>query len=128
MREFLKKVYAGPPIGELGAHKLKIILIDEIDGLYPQWTHNDKAMREELHGTYQDEHLQNWLFCTTHKPDNFNKILRDACEVTILPKIHEDTNTIEFVVIDERYEGIGDIVIENFTDCYGLYNREEVVV
>ena len=137
MKAFIRKVNAteenGGEIGIKnadGSYKWEniIILVDEIDGLYPQWGHGDKDAQRDLSGAYQDEKLHNQIFCTTHKPDNFNKIMRDAAEVIAVPEFDESEDILYMEFIDDRFRNIGEIIVEPASVLFDCYDREEVVI
>lgn len=127
MKAFLRKIFAAPPDGELGQHKNIIVLIDEIDGLYPQWGHADKEAQHDLSGAYQDEKLHLQVFCSTHKPDNFNKIIRDCCEIITLPELDESEGILYITFLDDRFRAEGGIEIKAPV-LYECYDRDEVVI
>ena len=131
MKAFLRKVFAKPEDGgEMDTNKWDniIILVDEIDGLYPQWTHGEKEARRDLSGVYQDEKMHVQLFCTTHKPDNFNKILRDACEVITIPYYDESSDTLYIEHLDDRFRGDGEMEIHPASVLFDCYDRAERVI
>jgi hypothetical protein len=129
MKAFLRKIFAKPELGgELGQHKNIIILIDEIDGLYPQWGHGDKEAQRDLSGAYQDEKLHLQMFCSTHKFDNFNKIIRDACEIICAPELIESEDRLYTDFYDDRFKGEGEIAICPASVLYECYDRDEVVI
>jgi ATPase family associated with various cellular activities (AAA). len=105
-----------------------IVLIDEIDGLYPQWGHGDKEAQKDLSGAYQDEKMHVQMYCTTHKPNNFNKILRDAAEVIAIPDYDKAEDTIYIKFIDGRYRSVNEMTIHPASAYFGVYRRDEKVI
>jgi hypothetical protein len=129
LRAFIKRVYASPDKGgEMGQWHDLIILFDEIDNEYTHLGHNDKAVREELLGAYQDEKFTNHFFYTLHRPSSVNKIIRDVTEVFMLPKYHPDQDECVLLVIDGRTKAFGELPEPHFSRVFDWYKREEAIV
>ena len=105
-----------------------IVLIDEIDGLYPQWGHGDAEARKDLSGVYQDEKMHVQMYCTTHKPNNFNKIMRDASTVIAIPDLDKFEDTLYVKFIDGRYRTVNEMNIHPASYYFGCYSRDEKVI
>lgn len=131
MKAHIRKVFATPENGGrmiTQEYDNTIILVDEIDGIYPQWGYGDKEARIDLSGAYQDEKMHIQMFCTTHKADNFNKIIRDACEIITLPYLDKSSDTLYVTHLDDRYRNIGEQEFHPASVLYDCYDREERVI
>lgn len=131
MKAQLRRMFAKPEDGgEMATGKWDniIVLIDEIDGLYPQWGHGDAEARKDLSGAYQDEKMHVQMYCTTHKPNNFNKILRDASEVICLPELDKYKDILNVKFIDGRYKIIRYLGVHPASAYFGVYRRDEKVI
>jgi hypothetical protein len=131
MKVFIRKVFASVENGgemSSGEYDNIIILVDEIDGLYPQWGHGDKECQRDLSGVYQDEKMHIQMFCSTHREENYNKIIRDASLIYTKVKLNKATDTLTVHFIDERFRGKSDINFCPASALYPIYEREEKCV
>jgi hypothetical protein len=128
LRAFIKKVYAAPPLGEMGQWRDLIILFDEIDNTYTHLEYNVKAIREELLGAYQDEKFTNHLFYTLHRPSSVNKIIRDVTEVFMLTHYYQENDEVILSIIDGRTHAFGELPEPHFSRVFNWYKREEAIL
>lgn len=90
--------------------KHKIILLDEVDRLFPARFWQDAAQTEALIGLWQDEKLFNYILYTAHRGTSLDIIMRLCTQIEIEPDYDELKDCIDFTV----YNAVDGFV---FDDC-----------
>lgn len=81
-------------------YKHVILLIDEIDRVFPHRFWNKMGQTEALLGLWQDEKLGYIIIGTCHVGKSIDKILRDCAQMIIIAKINYDRTVIALKLID----------------------------
>jgi hypothetical protein len=89
--------------------KHKIIILDEVDRLFPARFWHDKEQTEALIGLWQDVKLFNWIIYTAHKGTGTDIILRECTQVELEPEYDELRDLIDFTV----YNAIDGLVYDD---------------
>lgn len=78
----------------------KLILIDEIDRVFPHRFWNKFQQTEALLGLWQDEKLFNIILGTTHIGKGIDLLLRESMQFEIFTKFDKVRRVVKLVVID----------------------------
>jgi hypothetical protein len=105
----------------------KIILIDEIDSVFPARFWSDKAQTETLLGLWQDVKLFNWVLYTAHLGKAIDKIIRDCTQIVVIPEYVREDDAIYLEIIDGLDLMVFGDVIYPASAVFPLYDRWEVV-
>lgn len=107
--------------------KHRIILIDEIDSVFPARFWSDKEQTEALLGLWQDVKLFNWVLYTAHLGKAIDKIIRDCTQVVVIPEYVREDDTVYLEVIDGLDLEVFEDAIYPASDVFKFYDRWEVV-
>lgn len=107
----------------------KIIVMDEIEGIFPARAFKDKLQTSDLNGLWQMTKMEHWLLFTCHKGTVIDKIIRDCTQISVEPEYDEETDILRMDIINgvDNEEGI---VREVFpaSEVMPLYDRFAPVV
>jgi hypothetical protein len=78
----------------------RVILMDEVDRVFPARFFADKGQTETLIGLWQDEKLFNYIFYTCHPGTSVDKIIRDSTQRWVYPKLDKAADILRYDVID----------------------------
>jgi hypothetical protein len=81
-------------------YKHHIILIDEIDSVFPHRFWQQKGQTDALLGLWQDVKLFNWVLYTAHLGLGVDKLIRECTQICVLPQFNRSTDSIELEIID----------------------------
>lgn len=109
--------------------KHKIIILDEVDRLFPARMWHDADQTDALIGLWQDEKLFNHIITTSHIGTSTDIILMQCSQIELLPDYHKEWDSIEFTVINDldgevHQDGVDNVSERVFPD----YDRWEVIV
>ena len=110
--------------------KHKIILIDEIDRVFPARFWQQKEQTETLLGLWQDEKLFNWILYTAHLGKAIDKIIRDCTQIVVIPEYSKLDDTIFLTVINGLELTVSSDTIYPVSSLWTpklIYDRWEVV-
>lgn len=104
----------------------RIILVDEIDGLYSHLDWMDKTQQADLKFLWQDFKKMNYMIWTKHRGIGINKIIRDATIAAMKPYMDREHDIMRVAIgnADIEQKFLWTFKPSNF---YDLYNRAEVV-
>lgn len=92
------RAYVGGMVAENQRHK--IILLDEVDRVFPARFFSDKSQTETLIGLWQDEKLFNYVIYTCHPGTSVDKIIRDSTQRWVYPRLDKAGDILRYDVID----------------------------
>lgn len=78
----------------------KLIIIDEIDRVFPHRFWNKFQQTEALLGLWQDEKLFNIILGTTHVGKGIDLLLRESMQFEVFTKFDKIRRVVKLVVID----------------------------
>jgi len=105
----------------------RIILIDEIDRVFPARFWKDREQSEALIGLWQDVKLNNHVIYTAHIGVTVDVMIRSSTRIVVLPEYDKKSDTIELMVFDGRY-GLEDLnLLCDASEWFGEYNRWQIV-
>ena len=108
--------------------KHKVILLDEVDRLFPARFWQDAAQTEALIGLWQDEKLFNYILYTAHRGTSLDIIMRLCTQIEIEPDYDEKNDCIDFTVYNAVDGFVFDDCAENVSKTiFPDYNRWAVV-
>lgn len=107
----------------------KVILIDEIDRVFPGRFFSSPEQIETLVGLWQDEKLFSWIIYTEHSAEaGIDKILRDSAQIIVVPGLDKKRDVLDI-------KGINMIKLCRFkfsarpaSKLYDDYDRWELVL
>ena len=123
----IRKHVAGMVTGE---QRHQVILLDEVDRVFPSRFFADRAQTETLLGLWQDEKLFNWVLYTCHMGKSVDKIIADSTQALIIPEYDREEDVIEWTVIDGLDLTVFDSGVDNVSELWRepkLYDRWAVV-
>jgi hypothetical protein len=100
----------------------KLIVIDEIDRVFPHRFWNKYQQTEALLGLWQDEKLFNIVFGTTHVGKGIDLILRECMQFEIFTKYDKRRRAVKLVVIDNLNRKIIRSSMVNISLVQKLFN------
>lgn len=118
MREFLHKV-----LREGLRHK--IIMMDEIDSIYPSRGFKDKLQTEEILRLNQMTKTENWFLFTRHLGSSIDKYIRDCTNISVEPVYNPVSDTLVLTIldaVDNEDEGI-ERTVDVVSDLFCRYKR-----
>jgi hypothetical protein len=80
--------------------KHRIILIDEIDRVFPHRFWQDQEQTEALLGLWQDEKLFNWIIGTAHLGLGIDKQIRESMQVEVITETGIKGKTVNCIVMN----------------------------
>ena len=102
----------------------KIVMIDEVDGVYPARFWNRGRQTEQLLGMWQDWKLFNWFLMTGHKGNaGVDLIVRATSSVYIEPTYIKGEDTIYLTYYNKREDRFGYDSIKPASAMFPFYNR-----
>lgn len=105
----------------------QIVLIDEIDRVFPARFWKDREQSEVLIGLWQDVKLNNQILYTAHIGVTVDKIIRDSTRIVVLPEYDRESDTIDLMVYDGRY-GLEDLnMLCSASEWFGEYDRWQII-
>lgn len=92
------KAYVTKIVKEHERHKL--IIVDEIDRVFPHRWWNEHGQTAALLGLWQDRKMFSIIFGTCHLGKSVDKIIRDALTYLIVCKIVKSIDAVKMVVVN----------------------------
>jgi len=105
----------------------KIILIDEVDRVFPARFFADKEQTETLIGFWQDEKLFNYILYTAHPGISTDKIIRDSTQMICIPKYVKEKDKVRLTIVNGYKCKVYQKRIENVSLLFPIYDRWQVV-
>lgn len=83
----------------------QLVVIDEINSIFPARLWSDKEQTENLLGLWQDFKMGNQIFYTTHIGVSVDKIIREANMGgrLMFPQYYKDKDMLDVIISDFRY-------------------------
>lgn len=106
----------------------KIILLDEIDRVFPARFFKNDSQTEALIGLWQDEKAFHKILYTTHLGKSTDKIIRDSTQILLIPDYIRELDMIDITVINGDELKVGRKVIRNVSRLFWIYNRWEFIL
>jgi Cdc6-like AAA superfamily ATPase len=107
--------------------KHRIILIDEIDRVFPHRFWQDKVQTEALLGLWQDEKLFNWIIGTAHLGLGIDKQIRESCQIEIISECGIKGKTVDLTVFNALDMDIFGETLENIPLVQRIFYSWEAV-
>lgn len=108
-------------------HRHKILIIDEIDRVFPHRFWNMFQQTETLLGLWQDEKLFNVIIGTAHIGRSVDLLIRESMQIEVFADLDKFTNTVNLVVINALDQEIYDDCMFNARLVQDLFNSWEPV-
>ncbi len=118
LREFIKKT------AKEGLRH-QIILIDEVDSVFPHRFFTSNEQTETLLGFWQDEKLFNWIFYTNHLTLGCDIIIRKSTQISVIPNYTIKDDLLHLKIINSLHMRVFDRVIPNVSRFFDYYDRWE---
>jgi hypothetical protein len=109
-------------------YRHKIIIIDEIDRVFPHRFWNKFGQTEALLGLWQDEKLFNIILGTTHIGKGTDLLIRESMQIEVFTEIDKPRDIVNLVVIDSLNQEIFDDVMYNARFVQRLFNSWDPVI
>lgn len=93
MRQFIRDLFKYE-------YRHKIVMVDEIDAMYPSRAFADKLQIDEVLKLNQMTKTENWFMFTRHLGSAIDKIIRDCTNVSVSPLYNPVEDKIELEVLD----------------------------
>jgi len=105
----------------------RVVLIDEIDRVFPHRLWADKRQVLDLTGIWQDEKLFNFILWTAHMGDPVDKIVREATQISVIPDYQRDLDRVVLGVVNVYDLETHEEVIEPASAIFPFYDRWAMV-
>ena len=106
----------------------KVVLIDEVDGVYPARFWNRGRQTEQLLGMWQDFKLFNWFLMTGHIGNaGSDLIVRSAASVYVEPTYIKGEDTIYLKVFNKQRNSLSYDSIYPASAMFPYYKRWEPI-
>ncbi len=101
-------------------HRDEIIILDEIDRVFPHRFWQNKAQAEHILDAWQDEHLNLLIISTSHQGKGFDLVLRDAVQLIFVPDFDKRTGItkVTFGWIDHPSAGAFNVDVRSIFPHY----------
>lgn len=106
----------------------KILLLDEIDSVFPARFFKNDDQTGALVGLWQDEKAFHKILYTTHLGKSTDKIIRDSTQILIIPNFDRELDMVQLKVINGDELKVGYKYIHNISRFYWIYNRWDFIL
>lgn len=105
----------------------KVLVIDEINRVYPArfWKDADRTM--ELLTIWQDEKMFHWIVYTCHVGNSVDLLVRDATQVIAVPRFDKLRDVVRLGIVNSLDLECHDLEIPRASRFFPLYDRWAVV-
>jgi SpoVK/Ycf46/Vps4 family AAA+-type ATPase len=104
-----------------------ILIIDEIDRVFPHRFWNRFEQTEALLGLWQDEKLFNWIIGTAHLGKSIDLLIRESMQIEIIAEIDKTNDLVNLVVMNALDLEIYPDVLYNARFVQKLFNSWQPV-
>lgn len=105
----------------------KVVLIDEINRVYPARFWSDKDRTMELLSVWQDEKCFHWIIYTTHVGTSVDVLIREATQIILVPKFDREADEVRLSVINSLDLECHEEVIPQVSRFFSVYDRWQPV-
>lgn len=123
MRKFIRELLSS-------GIRHKIIMVDEIDSLYPSRFFKDKLQTEEILRLNQMTKTENWFLFTRHLGSSIDKIIRDCTNISVTPRYEPRLDVIRLEILNavDCAEEVGLREIYPASAVFKYYKRWKEIV
>lgn len=101
----------------------KVLLLDEVDRVFPHRFWQDKEQTRALLGLWQDVKLFNWVLWTAHLGGAVDILLRECTQTVVIPVYHKEADMTEIGIIDTWNLRVGFACVPRVSRVFGWYDR-----
>lgn len=101
----------------------KVILLDEVDRIFPHRFWSSKEQTNALLGLWQDVKLFNYILWTAHLGGAVDLLLRECTQITVIPKYDKLADCVNAEIISNVDMRVASVVFDTASATFPLYNR-----
>lgn len=101
----------------------KILILDEVDRIFPHRFWHDKEQTEALLGLWQDVKLFHWILWTAHLGGAVDLLIRQCTQVEVIPKIIKPLDMTTAFILDCVNLTTAQVNFWNISAVFKMYDR-----
>ncbi len=105
----------------------RLVLIDEIDRVFPARFWSDKKQSEALIGLWQDEKMGNVVIYTAHLGASVDLLVRQSTWMVVLTEFDRALDVVHLEVSDRRNDEDYSMDLVGASEIFDKYNRWEII-